>query len=331
LPWLTPGPSLALHTACARGWVSAMLDTHVPVTTLPSHILEDPDKLAAYGALILPHMDVLSREALLAIRAYVEAGGAAYLCGDPSRLDSSLQETHGQWIKEIFDLDWQPLAGLAHDAQVRRCKFERDAPLGSTYDLYLRTVPTPPPGLPLPGWKINPSHFGQTAPGASWSTVAEIAATDEDRPLFPAIGVKVLGKGRLVFSSVLWGKQYDERRAPALATWMHDLVCWLAARPIPVQVSAPRALQLGTTRVDDGWLLYLINQSNDVQGRRQEWAEMIKVAERPWPIGPVTVTVSDARQAVAIYGPAPDAITTDDANLRVAYTGFQDHAVLHVR
>jgi hypothetical protein len=331
LPWLTPGPSLALHTACARGWVSAMLDTHVPVTTLPSHILEDPARLADYPVLILPHMDVLSREALLGIRSYVEAGGAAYLCGDLGRLDGNLQETHGRWINEIFDLAWRPLAGLSHEEQVRRCKFERDAPLGSTYDLYLRSRPTPEPGFPTPGAAIHPSHFGQTAPGASWATVAEILPTDEERPLWPAIGVKTLGKGRLVFSSVLWGKQYDERRAPALAAWMHALIRWLAAKPMPIEVAAPRALQLGATRVDDGWLVYLINQSNDVQGRRQEWAEMMKVAERPWPIGPATVTVSGARQATAIYGPAPDAITADDAGLCIQYADFQDHAVLHVR
>jgi hypothetical protein len=133
-----------------------------------------------------------------------------------------------------------------------------------------------------------------------------------------------------VFSSVLWGKQYDNRRAPALGEWMHDVVMWLSNTNLPVKLSAPRVLQLGTTQVKDGWLLYFINQSNDIQGKRQEWTEMMKVAERPWSIGMVTAAIPGMQQVKAIYGPEPDLTNVNNGELEIVYKNFCDHVVLHV-
>lgn len=331
LPWVAPASSLAVHTPCARGWIAAMLDTHLPVTAVPNHLLEEPARLADYPVVILPHVEMLSKEALLGLRSYVEAGGFAILTGDPGRLDRNLDETRGAAILEILDLAWHPLSEMPRDEQFRRCMFERELPLGHTYDLHLQRTGVEAAGFPVPGDAVCPCHFGQTAPGRGWETVLNIGATDNDRPLFPALAVKSFGEGRMLFSSVLWGRQYDERRAPALAAWMRDLVSWLPTRPAPcpIEVNGPRALQVGTTRVEDGWLLYLVNQSNDVQGRRQSWTEMMKVAERPGPIGPVRISVSGAERVRAVYGPPPQRQRVVDGCLQVHYDNFDAHVVLH--
>lgn len=142
--------------------------------------------------------------------------------------------------------------------------------------------------------------------------------TDTGKPLAPAIAVKWIGEGRVIFSSVAWGRQYLERHDPSLGGWMRDMIAWLGHSPVPVQVDGSRLIHLGATPVDDGWLLYLVNQSNDVQGRRQDWWEMMKVAERPLPVGPAEVFVRDGRPAEKLYGPEPDPIPVRNGGLKIS-------------
>jgi hypothetical protein len=169
-------------------------------------------------------------------------------------------------------------------------------------------------------------------PGDSWIIVANVLGTDDDSPLLPAVAYKAIGKGRVVFSSVPWERQYHHRRDPHLARWLREVVLWLGNRPLPLQVSGSRLLHLGTTRVLDGWLLYLVNSSNDVQDYFVPHSlAAAKVAEHPLPVGTIDIAVPGAREARAIYGPEPDWNAVTDDTLCVQYTDFRDHVVLHVR
>jgi len=103
-----------------------------------------------------------------------------------------------------------------------------------------------------------------------------------------------------------------------------------AARAAPVQLAGSRAVQLATTRVGDGWLVYLINTSGDVQGRRRDWFEMMKVNEPPLAVGPLELQVSGMREVRTVYGPPPDHVSLHDGVLHVTYAGFREHAVLHL-
>ncbi len=329
LPMLAPWESMSYQSTCARGWVSCMLDQHVPVAGMPFHVLEDIDRLRKYPALILADYELMSENGLRTVRSYVEEGGGVYISVDPARFDENRQQTRAEVLLENLDLHWRPLSDLPQEQRLRRCAFEKGAPLNQTYDVYLKVDREFEGDFPVPGNRIQPSHFGQTAPGDSWSVVADLVPTDEDRPLFPAVAVRTMGKGRLVFSSVAWGKQYGERRDPILGQWMRRVVEWLGNEPLPVQLRGSRLLQLGTTRVADGWLLYLVNSSNDVQGRRQDWWEMMKVAERPLPIGPVEISVDGVERVETVYGHEPDEVIVQDGSLQIGYTDFQDHAVLH--
>jgi len=330
LPWFAPLARLHFQNSCVRGWVSAMLETHVPVTTMPFHLLEDQDSVSRHPVLILPAMDIMSEAMLRSIRQFVEKGGGVYLSVDPARLDENLHESSRELLREILDLQWQQADKQPTATLLRRCTFERDEPLGQTYDVYLKPDKRSSGDFPMPGEKIMPSRFGETVPGESWTVVAHLVPTDEERPLFPAIAIRKIGKGRLVFSTVPWEEQYEQRRDPNLGRWMHDIVCWLGQVPIPIQLSGSRLLNLGTTKVDDGWLLYLVNQSNDIQSLRRDWWDLMKVAGRPLPIGRVELRMPGTQHAAAIYGPEPDEISTERKELHVVYTDFRDHVVLHV-
>jgi hypothetical protein len=330
LPIYAPAESITFQRSCARGWISGLLDTHVPLTDLPSVMLEDGDRIAQYPVLVLADLELLSEEALKAIHAYVENGGGVYISGDPARLDEDIHETAGTLVRDTLDLEWQPLLGMEPEDQWRRCRFELGAPLNQTYDVYLKVDETYQGDFPVPRKRVFPTHFGQTSPGDSWTVVANLVPTDDDKPLFPALAVKRLGQGRMVFSSVAWGHQYAERREPALGAWMKEIISWLGDMPLPVQVSGSRLVHLGTTRVDEGWLLYVINNSNDIQSPRQYWREMMKVAERPLPVGSVKVSVPGTQRVDAIYGPEPDEVVTAADGVEIRYCNFLDHVVLHV-
>jgi hypothetical protein len=240
-----------------------------------------------------------------------------------------MRRRDGRLLAELFDLhDQSP----TREQLVRRYRFEGTLTGGvpETYDVYLKRHVSAPADFPLPDDSVHPAFWGHTVPGASWNVVADLLPTDENAPLAPAVAVKNIGRGRVVFSTVAWGRQYNERRDPLLGIWMRQVIEWLGQSPVPIQVEAPRCLHVGVTRVGSGWLLYLINQSNDIQSLRQEWREMMKVADRPLPIGPIKVTAPGAATVEAVYGPQPSAMTANGA-VTACYGDFKDHVVLHVR
>lgn len=331
LPFMTPKKMLEYHTTCNRGWVRVALDQHIPVTTLPLHLLEDPDRLAQYKVMVLPHTTVMSDKALESIYRYVEDGGGVYISTDPAVLDENLAETDGALLGQLFDLHRKRLADLPEDERARRCKFERNWPLEQTYDVYLQNESVQFDGFPLPGERIFPTFFGETVPGTSWTVINNLVPTDRDDPLFPAVAVKTLGRGRLVFSTVAWGKQYEERRDPALGAWLEKMLTWLANSSLPVQFDGSRFVQLGTSRVGKGWLIYLVNNSNDIQDKRQNWFDMMKVADHPLPVGPISLSVEGMTTVTPLYGDPPDDTSVVDGRLMLNYTNFQNHTVLHVK
>jgi hypothetical protein len=330
LTQVVPAERFAIHTTCARGWVSAMLDTHIPVTSVPFYQLEDAATFAAYPALVLADMEMMSSDGLRNVHDFIRNGGGLYLDYEPARMDTERRPQDGKLLAALFDLhDQSP----TRQQLMRRHRFEGSSSGGvpETYDIYMKPSGSAPRDFPLPGKKVQPAFFGHVVPGDSWTIVSTLSPTDDDSALCPAVAVKTIGKGRVVFSTVAWGRQYSVRRDPVIAQWLRDLILWLGKEPLPVSVQALRLLQLGTMRVSDGWLLYLVNQSNDVQNPRQDWREFMKVAERPLPIGPATITVAGGTIAHAIYGPQPSTVAVQDGVLTAHYSDFHDHVVLHVR
>ncbi len=322
---LAPHEVLSFHTSCVRGWTSAMLDNHIPLTGLPFYLLDEKEKYQRYPVLVLADMEMVSDKALQSIHDFVQDGGGLYLSFDPARMNENREKRDGKLLEDLFDLHEE---FLSRKDLLRRHKFERNR-YDQTYDVYLKMEETFQGDFPIPSRKIHPSHYGHTLPGESWSIVANLLPTDEDTPLAPGIATKTLGKGKIVFSTVAWEKQYYERRDPILGEWMKDVVLWLGNNTLPVRVKGSRLVHLGTMQVDDGWLLYLVNNSNDIQGTRIQWHEMMKVAERPLPTGPINITVKGARKVEAIYGPEPDKSFVKDEKLQIRYVDFKDHAVLH--
>ena len=180
---------------------------------------------------------------------------------------------------------------------------------------------------------MQPCQIGHTLPGPSWTIVANVLGTYDGSVLIPGIAYKLIGKGRAVFSAVPWGRQYYRRRDPRLARWLREVGLWLGNSQPPVEVAGSRLLHVSTTQVEDGWLLYLVNGSNDIQHYEPSATSrsLMKVAERPLPIGPVEIAVTGAHEATAIYGPQPDGVAQQDGSLHIQYTNFCDHVVLHVQ
>lgn len=316
------------HVASAQGWIGALLDEHIPLTSLPSFQLKDPTEFETIPVLILPDFSLLAQNEIDSLEQYVREGGGLYIDGDPGYLDDKRER--GEYFGEKFDLKWIPFNEMPADTLARRLIFERDAPGGDTYDIYLHFTGLTLPGFPLPGEHVLPSWFGQTIPGASWVTVANLQPTDQNQPLFPALSIKQHGKGRIVFSSISWGRQYEQRRDPLLSSWLKEVILWLGAQSLPVFLTANRLINLGLTELENGWLVFLINQSNDIQSPRLQWRELMKVAASPLAVGSVELVVPQQSSVQTIYGPSPDAIRVENGNLVIRYGNFQEHVVLHL-
>lgn len=317
----------------ALGWYSALLDSHEPVTAGSFHQLEDLRQLKRYPAWILPNTEYLSDRALAALRTYVEEGGGVYLSCNAGSIDENrrMREGGGR-LRELLDIaPWQP----SREQILRRQRFEGRSQSGTrelqqSYEMYMKVGQTAL-GFPLPHEIVQPAHLGYQVPGPSWTVLASVTPTDRDEALMPALAVKSLGKGRLAYSSAAWGVQYSERREPYLASWMALVARWLAGGTPPYQLVGPRNLFCAPNRVKGGWLFYLVNGSNDIQGRRQEWGEMMKVWDRPLPIGKVELSIRGAVSAQSIYGPPPQETVARDGSLHIAYRDFRDHAVLMIK
>ncbi len=314
-----------LDDLAVAGWFAALLDGHQPATVANFYQLEDPDFLKSYPAWILPNTEMLSERALKALHSYVEGGGGLYLCMDTGSVDENRKRRDGSLITELFDIRrWQP----SREQLLRRVQFDGGRSL--TYDMYMSVEERSALEFPLPGRKIHPTYLGQFVPGPAWKTLAWVKPTDRDEALFPAVAVRSLGKGKLAFSTSGWGMQYFERRDPALGAWMCAVAQWLAGQKEAYRVEASRTLFCAPARVKNGWLFYLVNNSNDVQHRRQNRVGLMKVWERPFPIGPVSLSVPQGRRVEAIYGSSPNEAVRREGGLHITYRDFRDHAVLYV-
>lgn len=313
-----------LDDFAVAGWFEALLDRHEPATVANFFQLEDTDFLKSYPAWILPNTELLSERALKALHSYVEAGGSLYLCMDAGSVDENRKRRGGGSIKELFDIEpWQP----SREQLLRRINFDGGRQL--TYDIYMRAGERSELDFPLPGRKIQPSYLGRSVPGAAWKILAWIRPTDRDEALFPALAVRSVGKGRLAFSTAGWGLQYYERRDPELGAWMCAIARWLAGREQAYRIEASRTLFCAPVRVKNGWLFYLVNNSSDVQHRRQSRIGMMKVWERPLSIGPVSLAIPKGQSVKAIYGPEPDEAARRDGGVHVTYRDFRDHVILY--
>jgi hypothetical protein len=315
------------------GWYGALLDDHAPVTAASFHQLEDLTQLKRYAALILPHTEYLSSQALPALRAYVEGGGGLYLGCDVGKVDEN-RKPRKEALADFFDLrPWNP----SREQLLRRHHFDgRFEPEGGrdlnyTYEVYMKWLGPGPSGFPMPEADIQPTYLGHQVPGSSWTVLAAAVPTDRDEPLMPLLAARTVGAGRMIYSGASWGHQYYQRRDPSLASWMAQITAWLGGGKSLYRLSASRSLLCAPARVKDGWLFYLINNSNDIQGKRQDWGEMMKVWERPFPIGKVELRVPGASKAEAVYGPSPDSVSTAAGGLEIAYRNFAEHVVLLVR
>lgn len=325
-----PEKLLSFHLDCVRGWFSSMLDNHVPITDIPFYLLENKDNIQKYPVLILSDMKLMSDEMLQTVHNFLQEGGGVYLGFELAHIDDNLKDRNGELLQDLFDLR---KVSLSREQVLRRHRFEGREGEMRTHDVYLKVNRTIRDDFPLPGERIHPSHFGHTVPGKSWTVVADLVPTDEDKALAPAIAFKRIGRGRVIFSSVAWGRQYYERRDPSLGRWMKDIVIWLGNRILPAQVNGSRLVRVGTTKVNQGWLIYLVNTSNDFQVPRLHldlYGKLMQVAERPVSVGEVDVFVKGVKEVKSIYGPEPTKVTVRDTDLQIQYSNFQDHAVLHV-
>lgn len=318
----------------AAGWYSALLDAHLPVTAASFHQLEDLAELKRYAAWILPNTEYLSTQALAALRSYVEGGGSLYLSCNAGRVDEN-RKPRPNGLADFFDLrPWK----LTREELLRRHRFEGRfqaaagaAELQQSYEIYMKAAGSPQLDVPMPESSIQATYLGHQIPGPSWNVLTAAVPTDRDEVMMPVLAVRKVGAGRMIFSGAGWGLQYYERRDPALGAWMAKLASWLGGGNSAYQMSAPRSLICAPNRVKDGWLFYLINNSNDVQPRRQDWWEMMKVWERPYPIGKVELRIPGASTAKAVYGPPPDGAPAAGGSLAITYRNFTDHTVLLVR
>ncbi len=74
-------------------------------------------------------------------------------------------------------------------------------------------------------------------PFAAESWLLQVVGELADRygqSLAPAILVKRIGEGRLIFGSVAWGRQSLARPDPSPGGWMRDMIAWLVHSPVPV-------------------------------------------------------------------------------------------------
>jgi len=319
------------HTNGVRGWVGAMIDSHTTVTDVPYYLLEDAETVQRYPVIVLEDVEWLSDRAVETLTAYVENGGGLYIGMNTGVRDERGKPREGDTLARLFGLlPWSPTP----EQQSRRDRFEgsyeHNTGHSKTYDVYARSREgaMAEAGFAYDSDQIHPAYLGHLIPDARWTVLADVAPSDAEAPLMPLLAVRTLGRGRMVYCAASFGTQYEERNDPAMAQFLRDTAIWLGGKPM-IRCDGSREVFLGTARTGDGWLLYLVNNSADRQGKRQDWWEMMKWNEPPLEVGSLTLALRGTH-ARAIYGPAPDRITRDGETLRIAYDAFCDNVVLHV-
>ncbi len=324
--------ALELHNHCVRGWTKALLDSHVPISGYPFYLLNKSEKLQEYPVVVLPDIETMSSDMLESVYNYVDRGGGLLIEYGIASFNENFARDNDNRLDQLFDLnDYKP----TKEELLRRYRFEgADYGLisGATYDVYMRSDGDAMDrcGFPVPSDRIFPSHVGWLVPGKSWDVLSDLVPTDEDRPLMPALACKTIGKGKVLFSTVSWGVQYIQRVEPELAKWMNSLIRWLSNEQLAFHVEGSSSVQLGTTKTNDGYLVYLINNSNDYQPKRMEWREMMRVADKPYALGKFSLTVDGYKNAEALYGPDPDQAKLESNSLKVVFDNFMEHSVLRI-
>jgi hypothetical protein len=184
---------LEFHDTGVRGWVMAMIDTHLPVADMPFYLLEDEKGVKKYKAIIIEDMEVMSDKIIRNLHNYVINGGGLIMSFNPARYDERMNRRDGALLKELFDL--YPHAPTREEKERRYQFIEsniRSYTYSLTYDVYMswRTEEASRIGFPLRGDKLQPAYVGNVITGDSWTRVADLVSTDEDIPLQTGIAFK---------------------------------------------------------------------------------------------------------------------------------------------
>lgn len=314
---LLPAPALEFHVDGARGWTQCALDHHLPWGAFPWHKLSDLTELQRHRALIVSNLSQLTAAQARALLQFVRAGGGLWIegeCGAAREFD-----LHRPRWTEAQRRRRAEYSGYGAGDDELRC-----------YDVYARWRPGAR-GLPRPTGAVHPAHLCELVPGRNWQVVADATVVDGGPSLLPLVATRRLGRGRMVWSATPWGNQYQARREMQLGDWMRAALGWLLARPLPITVTGAAKVQVFTTQVPEGWLLYLVNCGADTQGRRRKWWEMMQVGALPPVLGRVEFAVRCGTRVRALYGAEPDQVAARQGTLTGAYRNFAGHAVLHVQ
>jgi hypothetical protein len=300
----------------------------VPADDVPEALLPSLQQSGKYPVLIAESLYDLDAEKIRNLYSLAEQGCGLLLSFNPI---SGNEKTKNLWAK-LFDLHlYDPDNSQRQLRQKYEGGFDSLAKHHHTYEVYCRWN-NQVEDFPV-SEGINPSNLGWTVPGKDWIRIADAAGSGEDGgPILPLIAYRIIGKGKVVFTSSSWGIQYESRNSPCLSLWMKNLVQWLTEETFPIKLESSRDLYLGYCRsgTDDGWIVYLVNQIRDRQNKRLDWWEMMKVNEKPVPIGEALLKIKGAVKAETLFGCPNDSTEAHDGWLHLKWNNFCNNTVLHI-
>lgn len=320
--------SVEFHENCVRGWVRALMDSHLQVVDIPEYFLSDIQKIIKYPVLVIESLQYMEESYLKVLYQYVEQGGSLYIGHDNALFNCRTKRNNGQVLKDLFDIS---LAQETKESLARRDMFEggfASSKYNRTYDVYASYDYQMCKKYNFPATEsFDPCFLATMTVGKTWDILANSIATDNGSPLMPLFACKKIGQGKVLFSGAGLGVQYAERNDQRQAGFMKDIVSWLAGCKNVINVKGNREVFVRCTQCREGTLVYIVNNICDRQSKQQDWWEMKKVNEPPIPIGEFSL-VGQGTDVKVLYGTKPDDIKQQGDFLQLKYDNLKDNTVL---
>lgn len=298
-----PGRVEERYMANVLGAFRASVEEHLPVTVINDWNL-NPADLAKYAVLILPNAACLDERQVKAIDAFVRNGGGLVASLDTSLFDEFGNPRSNFALAEAFGADYRGIApaGPVKDEPIdvnfakaigpdywekRRNVFDFRQDVGSFLNVGKMTTYVGPEPVTFKGPAVR------VAPRPGTNVVGTLRGKAAGAPELAAVVARDHGKGRVVYLAAGFDAAHYLYSYPYHRLVLKHAIQHTAARPAPVEVTAPMCVHATVMRQTmkgaDRLVLHLFNDVNTGGGHALP-VDDVPLREEVLPVHDIKIT-----------------------------------------
>ncbi len=273
---------------CVEGWLKALTRSRIPFRLIVDQDLA-PERLARFSALCLPNAACLSDSQIQAVSGFVQRGGGLVATGATSLYDEAGRPRPAFGLQRVLQTrvratgDRSEVEGLGYLGAAADHPLTDGGLSGGSRLPFRRYVPVRADGARVLARRIEllARPLGHDV----------IGRETED----PTVLAGAFGDGRVVYFPAFVDEMYREAGYPGLRRLIAGAVEWTASDPLPIELDAPRSVEVNVFTSRRGTIVHIANFTVDSQDPRDFPESAVCLRNVP-----VRLRLTDDRRVAAV-------------------------------